>query len=83
MDECEEDSRHGLPPMPGGGDPVGGGVRAMDDGRGTFLPGAAEGTGAMLGVRGGDGDWVDGGAYEDTTWTSDRGYLELVSLAPG
>ena len=36
--------------MTGGRDPSGGGVRAMDNGRGTFLPGLAEGTGAVQGV---------------------------------
>ena len=33
--------------MTGGGDPYGGGVRETDDRRGTLLPGAAEGTGAV------------------------------------
>ena len=47
MDQCWEDSRNGMTPMPGGGDPVVGGVRETDDGRGPFLPGATEGTGAV------------------------------------
>ena len=54
-----------LPPMPGGGDPVGGGVRAMDDGRGTLIPVAAEGTGAVQVVRGGDGGGIVGEAQYD------------------
>ena len=33
----KEDSWHGLPPMPGGRDPVGGSVQATYAGRGTFL----------------------------------------------
>ena len=66
--------------MPGGGDPVRGGVRVTDDGRGTFLLGVAEGTGAVQGVRVGDGGWIYGRANEDTTWVIDRGYMELENL---
>ena len=43
----EEHSRHGLPPMPGGGDSVGGGVWDTDYRRGQFMPEAAEGKGAV------------------------------------
>ena len=66
--------------MPGGGDPVGGGVRARDDGRGTFLPGASERTDAMQGLRGGYDGWIDGRAHEGTTWTSGRGDMKFVNL---
>ena len=59
--------------MPGVGDPVGGGVRATDDGRGNFLPGSEEEMGAVQGVGGGDGCWIDVKAHEDTTWASGRG----------
>ena len=52
--------------MPGGRYPFGGGVRAMDDRRGAFLPGATEGTGPVQGVWGGDGDGIFGGAQDDT-----------------
>ena len=69
--------------MPGGRDPVGGGVRATDDGRGTFLPGAAEGTGAVQGVQGGDGRLINGRAHADTTWASNRGDMELDNLDHG
>ena len=34
----QEDGQNGLPPVSGSGNPVGGGVRAADDGRGTILP---------------------------------------------
>ena len=47
--------------------PVRGDVWATDYGRGTLLPGAEEGTGAVRGMRGGDGGWIDGRAYDDTT----------------
>ena len=60
MDQCREDSQHVLPPMPGGRDPVGDSVQATDDGRGTFLPGATEGTGPVQGVGGGHGSGVFG-----------------------
>ena len=66
--------------MPGGGDPVGGGVQATDDGRGTLLPGAAEGTGAVQGVRGGDGGCIDGRAHEYTKWVSGRGDMDFNNL---
>ena len=59
--------------MPGGGDPFGGGVWATDDGIGTHLPRAAEGTDTVQGVRGGDGGGIIGGAQDDKSWTSDRG----------
>ena len=49
-----------------------GGVRATDEGIGTLLPGASEGTGAAQIVRGGDGVWINGRAHEDTTWASIR-----------
>ena len=69
--------------MPSGGDSVGGGVQVTDYGRGTFLPGAVEGTGAVQVVQGGDGRWVDGRAHEDTTWASSRGEMELDNLYHG
>ena len=47
MYQCQEDSGHGMPPMPGVGDRVRGGVRETDDGRGTFITGVAEGTGEV------------------------------------
>ena len=52
--------------MPGDGDPVGGSMRATDDGRGNFLPGAAEGTGPVQGFLVGNGCRIFGGAQDDT-----------------
>ena len=52
--------------MPGGGDPVRGGVQMTDDGRGALLPGASEGTGAVQVVHEGDGSGIIGGAQDDT-----------------
>ena len=61
-------------------EPVRGGVRATDDGRGTFLPGVAEGTGAVQGVQVGDGGWSNIRAHEDIKWSSGRGEMELENL---
>ena len=66
--------------MPGGGEPVRGGVCMMDYGRGTLLPGLSEGAGSVQGVRGGDGGWIIGGANDSTTWESGRGEMELDNL---
>ena len=69
--------------MPGGGDPVGGGVKSTDDGRGTHLPGEAEGTGAVQRVQVGDGDGIIGEAQDNTAWASGRGEMELENLGQG
>ena len=45
--------------MPGGGDSFGVDVQAMDDGRGAFLPGESEETGAVQRVWGGYGGCID------------------------
>ena len=70
-------------PIPGVGDPVRGSVRGTDDGRGNFLPGAAEETGAVQEVWGGDGGWIYGRTHEDTTWATGRGDMELYNLGNG
>ena len=72
-----------MPPMPGGGDPVGGGVWVTNYVRRTFLPGAAEGTGAVQVVRGGYGGWVYGRSHKDTTWSSGKGDMELENPGHG
>ena len=69
--------------MPGGGDPVVGGVLDTDDRRANLLPGAAEGTGAVQGVQGGYGGGIFGGAQDDTAWSSDRGDTEPKNLGHG
>ena len=66
--------------MPGGGDPVRGGVQAKDDRRGTLLPGASEGTGAVQGVRGGDGGGIIGSIHDDTALEIGRGNMDLENL---
>ena len=62
--------------MPSGGDPVRGGVQAIDDRRGKLLPGAEEGTGPVQGVQGRDGGCIDGIAYKEIRWESSRGDME-------
>ena len=57
-----------------GGYPVGGGVWATDDRRGTHLPVVAEDTGAVQGVRAGD-DGIIGRAHDDISWASGRGEM--------
>ena len=69
--------------MSGGRDPFGGGVRATNDGRGTLLPVAEEGAGAVRGVWGGDGGWIDGRAHDDTIWARGRGDMELDKIGHG
>ena len=70
-------------PMPGGGDPVVGVVRASDDRRGTLLTGVTEGTGKVQGVRGGDGGGIFVGAKDDKEWASGRGDTDLENLVHG
>ena len=55
-----EDGREGLPPLSGSGHPVGCGVRAADDGRGTIILEEAAIQGSVFGVWGVDGVRVAG-----------------------
>ena len=66
--------------MPGGRDPVGGGVRATDNGGETHIMGSTEGTGP---VQGGYGDRIFGGAQNDTEWASGTGETDLKNLGHG
>ena len=69
--------------MPGGGDPVRGGVWAADDGVGKHLLGATEGTGQVKVVRGGDGGRIFGGTQDDSEWARGRGNTDLENLVHG
>ena len=69
--------------MTGSRDPFGGGVQAPDEGRGTLQLGAAEGTGAVQGLWGEDGGWIDGRTHDNTLWASGRGEMELDNLGHG
>ena len=66
--------------LKGNCDQVRGDVRAMDDRRGTLLPGTTEGTGTVKGVRGGYDSIIFGGSQDDTAWASGRGEMELENL---
>ena len=54
-----------------------------DDGGGTNIPGAAERTGTVRGIREVDGGRIVGVPQDDTTWAGDRGVMYLVSLGHG
>ena len=59
-DQCREDGQHGLPAVPIGRNTIVSGVRAEDDGGGTDIPGVAEGTGRVRGIREGYGGRISG-----------------------
>ena len=67
-DQRREDSQNGMPPVPSGGNAVVGGVRDMDDGRGSFLPLDAAGSGIVYIIRGGDGARFASGPHSDSLW---------------
>ena len=69
--------------MPGIKDPVGCSLQETDDGKGTFLPRTAEGTGAVQGVRGGDGGWINGRAHKGKILVSGIGDMEMDNLGLG
>ena len=83
MDQYQEYSQHGLPPLPGGGKSVRGGTREADNGGGPHLQGAPEGTGSLQGVRGGDGDRIYGESHDDSAWACGRGVKELQNPGHG
>ena len=65
--------------MPGGSDTVRCGIRETYDGKGTFVPGAAEGKGPMQVVQGGDGTWFASGAHAYSALEGSREEVGLVS----
>ena len=69
--------------VPGGIDPVGDGLWATDDKRGTLLTGVTEGMGTVQGVQGVDFGWIIDGEHYDTTYDSDRGDMELKNIGHG
>ena len=82
-DQCREDSQHGLPDFPGGGDTFGGSIREKDDGGGTNIPGAAERTGTVRGMQEGYGGEIVGVPQGDTAWAGGKGAVYLGSLVHG
>ena len=71
-DQRWEDSWNGLPPMTGGRNTVGCGVRAMDDRRGTFVTGEAACLGTVNRLQGGDGARVSGISSTDAEWEGNK-----------
>ena len=78
----QEDSRNGLPPVPGGRNAVGGGTQETDDGSRAFLTGEAACLGTVCGVQGGYGAWFTGSPSTDAAWEGNRWETELVNYGP-
>ena len=68
MEKFWEDSRHGLPPLSGSGEPVGSSVREEDHGGRPHVQGAAEGTGVMRGMRRVVGGRIPDESSDDSKW---------------
>ena len=81
-DQRRKDSQNGLPPLPGSGNSVGGGVQETDDGSGTFQPGEAVDSGTVHRVWGGDGAQVASSIPEDAVWEESGGEKELENHGP-
>ena len=62
------DSWHGLPPLSGGGEPVGGSVREEGHGGRSHAQGAVEGTGGMRRMQIVLGGGIPVKSYDDSTW---------------
>ena len=69
--------------LPGRGGLVGGGVQDTDNGGGTYLQGATEGTVPLRGLRVGDGGGICGRSQDDSAWASGRGATELENFGHG
>ena len=83
MDQCREDSQHGLPYMLGGRDPVGGGIWEKDEGGGTNIPGTLERKGPVRGLRNRDCGGIIGVKQGDSAWAGGRGAVDLGASATG
>ena len=83
MDQCQEDSQHGMPSMPGGGDPVGGGIWEKDDGGGPHIPGTSERKGPVRGLREIYGGGIIGITQGDVAWAGGRRAVELGRFGHG
>ena len=77
-----EDSRNGIPSVPGSRNAFGGSVRETDDRSGDFLLGEAEGSGTVHGVWGGDGSWVSGSPSVDASWEGSGWDMALGNHGP-
>ena len=77
-----EDSRNDLPPVPGGRNTVGCGVRAADDGRRAFIPGETACMGTVHVVRGGHDNRVSGILSTDAAWEGNGQEVVLGNQVP-
>ena len=68
VEKYREDGHNGIPSLPGSGYPVGGSLRALDDGRGSTILIEAESQGELFGVWGGNGGGVAGIPSTYTAW---------------
>ena len=66
--------------MPGGRDPVGGGIWEKDDGVGPHIPGTSERKGLVRGLRERDGRGIIGITQGDAAWAVGRGAVDLGSF---
>ena len=83
MDQCQEDSHHGLPSMPGGRDPVGGGIWEKDDGGGPNIPGTLERKRPVRVLREIGGGGIVGVTHVDAARVGGIGAVELGSFSHG
>ena len=74
---------NGLLSIPGGGDPVGGGIWEKDDGGGSHIPETSERKGPAQGLREIGGGGIIGITQGDVAWAGGRGAVELGSLGHG
>ena len=66
--------------MTGGRDPVGGGIWETNEGGGTNIPGEAERTGTVRGMREVDVGGIVGVPQDDTAWACYIGAMDLGRL---
>ena len=83
MDQCREESRHGLPPLTGGGKSVGCVVWEVGRGVRHHVQGATEGIGFLQGVRRDDGGGIPGESPDDSAWAGGRDTTELDNHGRG
>ena len=69
--------------MPGGRDPVRGGIWEKDDREGLHIPGTSEMKGPVRGLRERDGSGIIGITQGDAVWAGGRGAVEMGSFGHG
>ena len=69
--------------MPGGRQPIIGGVRTKDDGGGADVSGETKGAGRVWGLWEGDGGRVAGMPSDDAVWEGKGKQVELEGISHG